>query len=124
MSDDLNKLLKKYSTEVQDLALQARELVLKTVPDAQEKVYLGWNGIHFSTSGGMQSTFCAISPQRTRINLYARRSLARSVRLAGRDRQEYAPHQNRQCKVAQKPRRESVDQSSGEISTGRMNHVA
>ena len=70
MSDDLNKLLKKYSTDVQDLALQARELVLKTVPDAQEKVYLGWNGIHFSAGGNMQSTFCAVSPQRTRINLY------------------------------------------------------
>jgi hypothetical protein len=70
MSDDLNKLLKKYSPEVQDLAVQARELVLKTVPDAQEKVYFGWNGIHFSTSGGMQTTFCAISPQKARINLY------------------------------------------------------
>ena len=70
MSDDLNKLLKKYSPGVQDLALQARELVLKTVPAAPEKVYLGWNGIHFSAGGTMQSTFCAISPQKTRINLY------------------------------------------------------
>ena len=70
MSDDLNKLLKKYSPEVQDLALQARELVWKTVPDAHEKVYLGWNGIQFSAGGGMRATFCAISPQKTRINLY------------------------------------------------------
>ena len=70
MADDLNKLLKKYSPEVQDLVLQARELVLRTVPDAQEKVYLGWNGIHFSAGSNMQSTFCAVSPQRTRINLY------------------------------------------------------
>ena len=70
MADHLNKLLKKYSLEVQDLALQARELVLKTVPGAREKVYLGWNGIHFSTNGGMSTTFCAISPQKTRINLY------------------------------------------------------
>jgi hypothetical protein len=70
MADDLNKLLKKYSPDVQDLALQARELVLKIVPNAQEKVYMGWNGIHFSTGGGMSATFCAISPQKTRINLY------------------------------------------------------
>ena len=70
MSDDVNQLLKKYSPEIQDLAVQARQLVLKTVPDAQEKVYLGWNGIHFSASGGMRTTFCAISPQKTRINLY------------------------------------------------------
>ena len=70
MSDDLNQLLRKYSPEIQDLALQARQLVLKTVPDAQEKVYLGWNGVHFSASGGMRTTFCAISPQKTRINLY------------------------------------------------------
>jgi len=50
--------------------LQARELVLRTVPDAQERVYLGWNGIHFSVGDNMQSTFCAVSPQKTRINLY------------------------------------------------------
>jgi hypothetical protein len=70
MHDDLNKLLKKYSPEVQDLARQARELVLRTVPDAREKVYLGWNGIHFSAGDNMQSAFCAVSPQKMRINLY------------------------------------------------------
>ncbi len=70
MSDDLDKLLKKYSPEVQDLTRQARELVLKLVPDAHEKVYLGWNGVHFSTTDNMRDTFCAVSPQKTRINFY------------------------------------------------------
>ena len=70
MDEDLKKLLKRNSPEVQDLMLQARALILGLVPDAGEKVYLGWNGIHFSTAGGMKDTFCAISPQKTRINLY------------------------------------------------------
>ena len=70
MSDDLDKLLKRNAPEVQELMLQARALVLKLVPGTHEKVHLGWNGIHFSQADSMRDTFCAVSPQKTRINLY------------------------------------------------------
>ncbi len=75
MSDDLDKLLKRNTPEVQELMLQARELVWKLVPGAREKVHLGWNGIHFSQTESMRNTFCAVSPQKTRINLYFTRGV-------------------------------------------------
>jgi hypothetical protein len=51
------------------LILEARELILKTVPGAQEKVYLGWRTIGYSATESMKDAVCAIDPQRTRINL-------------------------------------------------------
>ena|SRR5438105_1938965 len=73
MNDEVNKFLQGYNGEVRDLALRVRELVLKTVPSAQEKVYTGWQTIGYSHSGGMKSQFCAISPQRDRVNVYFNR---------------------------------------------------
>lgn len=73
MSDEANKFLQGYDTEVRDLALRVRELVLKTVPTAEEKVYTGWGTIGYSHRGGMKSQFCAISPQRDRVNVYFNR---------------------------------------------------
>ena len=73
MNDEVSKFLQGYNGEVRDLALRVRELVLKTMPSAQEKVYTGWQTIGYSHSGGMKSQFCAISPQRDRVNVYFNR---------------------------------------------------
>ena len=68
MNDDLTTLLKYSNPEVQALILETRELILKTVPGVHEKVYLGWRTIGYSAADSMKDSFCAIDPQRTRIN--------------------------------------------------------
>jgi hypothetical protein len=75
MSDDLPALLKNYSPEVQALILKARELIFKTAPEARETVYLGWKTIGYSVSGSMRDAFCAIDPQKTRINFVFHRGV-------------------------------------------------
>ena len=73
MNEDVYKFLQGYNTEVRDLTLRVRELVLKTVPAAEEKVYTGWQTIGYSHSGAMKTQFCSISPQRDRVNVYFNR---------------------------------------------------
>jgi|SRR5919204_6231158 hypothetical protein len=73
MSNEVYRFLDGYSAEVRELALRVRELILKTVPKADEKVYTGWGTIGYSHSGGMKTQFCAVSPQRDRVNLYFNR---------------------------------------------------
>ncbi|HZY42581.1 MAG TPA: DUF1801 domain-containing protein [Anaerolineae bacterium] len=75
MSDNLSKLLTHYPPEVQDLILKARELILETVPTACETVYLGWKTIGYSATGSMQGAFCAIDPQRARVNFVFHRGV-------------------------------------------------
>ena len=73
MSADVQKLLHGYNPEVRDLAVGARELILRLAPDACEKVYMGWKTIGYSRAGRMKDQFCAIGPQRIYVSLYFNR---------------------------------------------------
>ena len=66
MADELQSFLKAYSSEVRDLALGARELVLRLVPKAQEKVHRPWKTVAY----GLSRKFCSISPYRSFVNLH------------------------------------------------------
>src|SRR5439155_1610820 len=52
MNDEVYKFLQGYNSEVRDLALRVREVVLRIMPSAEEKVYTGWQTIGYSHSGG------------------------------------------------------------------------
>jgi hypothetical protein len=66
MPDEFRSFLKAYPPEVRDLALSARELVLRLVPNAEEKVLRPWKTIAY----GLNQKFCAISPYRSWVNLH------------------------------------------------------
>jgi hypothetical protein len=70
MAMAIQQLLKGYDPQVRELALAARELVLKIAPEAREKVYLGWQNVGYSMGGGRKDQFCEISPKKDRINFY------------------------------------------------------
>jgi hypothetical protein len=69
MPDEVRSFLKAYPPEVRDLALGARELVLRLVPTAEERVHRPWKAIAY----GLSQKFCAISPYRSWINLHFHR---------------------------------------------------
>jgi hypothetical protein len=73
VSTDVEKLLRDYNPVARDLALEVRALILRLVPDACEKVYVGWKNIGYSRAGGMKDQFCAIGPQKTYVSLYFNR---------------------------------------------------
>jgi hypothetical protein len=66
MPDEVQSFLKAYPAEVRELALGARELVLRVVPDAEEKVHRPWKTIAY----GLSKKFCAISPYRSWVNVH------------------------------------------------------
>lgn len=66
MSDEVQSFLRAYTPEVRDLALGARELVLRVVPNAVEKVHRPWKTIAY----GLSKKFCAISPYRSWVNVH------------------------------------------------------
>ena len=72
---DVEQFFKKYEPDVRDIALKLREVVLKTVPDATEKLYTGWSNVGYSHGSGMKSQFCAIAPMKDRVNFYFMRGI-------------------------------------------------
>src|SRR5262245_27091266 len=66
MPDEVHTFLKSYPPEVQKLVLGARELVLRLVPQAEEKVHRPWKTIAY----GLRKKFCAISPYGSWVNLH------------------------------------------------------
>ena len=66
MPDEFRSFLDSYAPQVRNLALDARELVLRLVPNAEEKVLRPWKTIAY----GLSKKFCAISPYRSWINLH------------------------------------------------------
>jgi len=73
MSNDLDLMLGHYDAGIRELALQARDMVAKAVPKAEQKVYVGWRTISFSLDGSMASQFCAVGPQQKYVNIYLMR---------------------------------------------------
>ena len=62
---EVTQFLSTYPHEVRNLALQLRKLVLRVVPDAEEKVHRPWKTIAY----GLRGKFCAISPHQSWVNL-------------------------------------------------------
>ena len=65
MPDPVEKFLAAYDPEVQAIALGLRALMLRLVPEAEEKVHPGWKTIAY----GRSKKFCAISPHKAWVNL-------------------------------------------------------
>jgi hypothetical protein len=69
LTDKVQEFLKAYSPVVQEIATQVRELVVKLLPDAHEKVYTGWKTIGYSPTGGMKDAICSIGPHTKHVNI-------------------------------------------------------
>jgi hypothetical protein len=65
----IEELLEHFSPEVGELTLETRELVRSVMPDAVEKVNLGWKNVIFSTGPTMRSAVFVINPMAKRVNL-------------------------------------------------------
>ena len=65
MADAVEQFLDAYDPKVAKLALATRKLVLRLVPDADEKVLRPWKTIAY----GCKKKFCAISPHARWVNL-------------------------------------------------------
>jgi hypothetical protein len=69
MGENLQELLDKFAPEVQAIALTAREHILDLIPEAQEKVYLGYNAVNYGLSAGMKGAFVSLVLHRAHVNL-------------------------------------------------------
>ena len=65
MPDSVEQFLESYDPEVQEIARGLRALVLRLVPDAEEKVHRPWKTVAY----GLPKKFCAISPHKAWVNL-------------------------------------------------------
>lgn len=65
----IDELLRGYSPEVRDLALRACHLVRSVLPDAHEKVHLGWKSIQFGTGPKMADMVFGVMPLKERVNI-------------------------------------------------------
>ncbi len=70
MPEDFDLLLNNYDEGIRELAVAARELIIKLTPKAEEKVYFGWRVVRYSLDGTMAGQFIAIGPQKKYVNLY------------------------------------------------------
>ena len=68
-------LLTAYDSDIVDVALTLREMVLEHVPDFEERVYPGWRGLGFHHPGA--GYVCAIFPRTSGVYL----SFERGTRL-------------------------------------------
>ena len=66
---ELEAFLADYPPNVRALALRARELILKTLPNATETVWSGWRMIGYGTDSGMAEMIWGVAPLKSRINL-------------------------------------------------------
>ncbi len=69
MIDEVQSFLEAYPPRVRELVLGAPELLLRVVPNAEEKVHRPWKTIAY----GLSQKFCAISPYRSWVNLHFHR---------------------------------------------------
>jgi hypothetical protein len=66
----IDELLKNYSPEVRELTLRACHLVRSVLPDAHEKVHLGWKNVVFGSGARMADMVFAVTPLRERVNIH------------------------------------------------------
>lgn len=69
MPENITELLSEFSPEVQHLALTARDRIRELVPDAQEKVTIGYKAIGFNFGRAMRDQFAALVLHRAHVNL-------------------------------------------------------
>jgi hypothetical protein len=67
--DNLDLLLRRSTPEVQDIVQAARAVIKEELPEAQERVHLGWNAIHYKLGASMRDVLVALDPMRTYVNL-------------------------------------------------------
>ena len=65
MPDAIEKFFQSYTDEVAELASTLRETITSSLPDASEKLQLGWKCVTYS----QQAPFCAILPHAKWVNL-------------------------------------------------------
>ena len=69
VADHAAPLLEKMTPLARDLVQQLRPLIKEVIPQAGEKVHLGWEVIVFSTDGRMSSMVAALAPRPTYVNV-------------------------------------------------------
>ncbi|MGE5249622.1 MAG: DUF1801 domain-containing protein [Bacteroidota bacterium] len=67
---DFESLLTTNSPEAQELARALRELVMKTLPDAREKIHPGWGVADYYPGEPQGRGALSIGPQKKYVNLY------------------------------------------------------
>jgi hypothetical protein len=77
MAKNLEQLLSAYSPEIRVLAMKARTLILKTIPNIQEQVDLPGKLAGYGFSPKYADTICVIMPAKTWVTL----GIARAVEL-------------------------------------------
>lgn len=65
----LDDLLAAYSPDVRAMTRRARALVLGALPNAVEKVHLGWRNVTFGVTPAMHDQVFVVQPLKARINL-------------------------------------------------------
>ena len=65
MADPVDRFFDSYDLDVRELAVGARALVRRLVPDAEEKLLRPWKTVAY----GRARKFCAISPHKSWVNL-------------------------------------------------------
>jgi hypothetical protein len=68
-ADPAEPLLDKQTPEVRALLKQLRALIGEALPQASERVHMGWGVIHYRTGGSMRYVLLALVPQRGYVNL-------------------------------------------------------
>lgn len=97
---EIESLLSLYESEIRELALRLREMILSVAPGAREEVYSGWKTVWYSFDGSRRTLFCSIAPHARHVSLqFARgseledpesllrrdRRSMRQIRVYGRD---------------------------------------
>ena len=65
MSSDIKDFLNSYPPQIQQLATELRDFVIKTAPECTETLHTGWKVISY----GYRKKFCAIAPHAKWVNL-------------------------------------------------------
>ncbi|HEV2146390.1 MAG TPA: DUF1801 domain-containing protein [Longimicrobiaceae bacterium] len=65
----IDDLLQNYSPEVRELTERTYHLVRSVLPDAHEKVHLGWKSIQFGTGPKMRDVVFGVMPLKERVNI-------------------------------------------------------
>lgn len=65
----IDDLLQSYSPEVRELTLRTCHLVRSVLPEAREKVHLGWKSIQFGTGPKMGDMVFGVMPLKERVNI-------------------------------------------------------
>jgi hypothetical protein len=63
----LGDLLRDHPPEVVALALRLRDAIRAAFPEAEERVYLGWEGLGFTMPGA--GYVCAVFPRDSRVDV-------------------------------------------------------